>query len=64
MFSFRTRIPSTKWVRVSPPCAAGVKYEGEGGGLHAQIGPARGAWFNIPEGNLLALRQGPVPVVS
>jgi catechol 2,3-dioxygenase-like lactoylglutathione lyase family enzyme len=27
----------------------------------AQIGPARGAWFKDPAGNVLGLRQGPVP---
>ena len=28
----------------------------------AQVGPARGAWFKDPAGNLLGLREGPVPV--
>jgi catechol 2,3-dioxygenase-like lactoylglutathione lyase family enzyme len=28
----------------------------------AQIGPARGAWFKDPDGNVLGLREGPVPV--
>ncbi len=27
----------------------------------AQFGPARGAWFKDPAGNVLGLRQGPVP---
>ncbi len=27
----------------------------------AQIGPARGAWFKDPAGNVIGLRQGPVP---
>jgi catechol 2,3-dioxygenase-like lactoylglutathione lyase family enzyme len=27
----------------------------------AQIGPARGAWFKDPAGNLIGLREGPVP---
>ena len=27
----------------------------------AQVGPARGAWFKDPAGNLLGLREGPVP---
>lgn len=27
----------------------------------ATIGPARGAWFKDPDGNVLGLRQGPVP---
>jgi catechol 2,3-dioxygenase-like lactoylglutathione lyase family enzyme len=27
----------------------------------AQIGPARGAWFRDPDGNLFGLREGPVP---
>jgi catechol 2,3-dioxygenase-like lactoylglutathione lyase family enzyme len=27
----------------------------------AQIGPARGAWFKDPSGNVLGLREGPVP---
>jgi catechol 2,3-dioxygenase-like lactoylglutathione lyase family enzyme len=27
----------------------------------AQIGPARGAWFKDPAGNVLGLREGPVP---
>jgi catechol 2,3-dioxygenase-like lactoylglutathione lyase family enzyme len=27
----------------------------------AQIGPARGAWFKDPDGNVLGLRQGPMP---
>ncbi len=28
----------------------------------AQFGPARGAWFKDPAGNVLGLREGPVPV--
>jgi catechol 2,3-dioxygenase-like lactoylglutathione lyase family enzyme len=27
----------------------------------AQIGPARGAWFKDPDGNVLGLREGPIP---
>lgn len=27
----------------------------------AQVGPARGAWLRDPDGNILGLRQGPVP---
>ena len=27
----------------------------------AQIGPARGAWFQDPDGNVFGVRQGPVP---
>ena len=27
----------------------------------AQVGPARGAWFKDPDGNVLGLREGPVP---
>ncbi|MEA2607939.1 MAG: hypothetical protein QOJ75_182 [Chloroflexota bacterium] len=27
----------------------------------AQIGPARGAWFKDPDGNVLGLREGPAP---
>lgn len=27
----------------------------------AQIGPARGAWFKDPAGNVFGLREGPVP---
>jgi catechol 2,3-dioxygenase-like lactoylglutathione lyase family enzyme len=27
----------------------------------ARIGPARGAWFKDPGGNVLGLREGPVP---
>jgi catechol 2,3-dioxygenase-like lactoylglutathione lyase family enzyme len=27
----------------------------------AEIGPARGAWFSDPDGNVFGLRQGPVP---
>jgi catechol 2,3-dioxygenase-like lactoylglutathione lyase family enzyme len=27
----------------------------------AQIGPARGAWFQDPDGNVFGIRQGPVP---
>jgi catechol 2,3-dioxygenase-like lactoylglutathione lyase family enzyme len=27
----------------------------------AQVGPARGAWFKDPDGNVLGVRQGPVP---
>ena len=30
------------------------------GGI-AQIGPARGAWFKDPDGNVFGLREGPVP---
>jgi catechol 2,3-dioxygenase-like lactoylglutathione lyase family enzyme len=27
----------------------------------AQVGPARGAWFSDPHGNVFGLREGPVP---
>jgi catechol 2,3-dioxygenase-like lactoylglutathione lyase family enzyme len=27
----------------------------------AQVGPARGAWFRDPDGNVFGLREGPVP---
>ena len=27
----------------------------------AQIGPARGAWFTDPDGNVFGLREGPIP---
>jgi catechol 2,3-dioxygenase-like lactoylglutathione lyase family enzyme len=27
----------------------------------AQFGPARGAWFKDPAGNVIGLREGPVP---
>ncbi len=27
----------------------------------AQIGPARGAWFKDPDGNIFGLREGPIP---
>lgn len=27
----------------------------------AQIGPARGAWFKDPDGNVFGVRQGPAP---
>jgi catechol 2,3-dioxygenase-like lactoylglutathione lyase family enzyme len=27
----------------------------------AQIGPAKGAWFKDPDGNVFGLRQGPIP---
>jgi catechol 2,3-dioxygenase-like lactoylglutathione lyase family enzyme len=27
----------------------------------AQLGPARGAWLKDPEGNVLGLREGPIP---
>ena len=30
-------------------------------GFIAQVGSARGAWFKDPAGNLLGLREGPVP---
>jgi catechol 2,3-dioxygenase-like lactoylglutathione lyase family enzyme len=30
----------------------------------AQIGPARGAWFKDPDGNVFGVREGPVPGVS
>jgi catechol 2,3-dioxygenase-like lactoylglutathione lyase family enzyme len=30
----------------------------------AQIGPARGAWFKDPAGNVLGLREGPVPTAE
>lgn len=29
----------------------------------AQVGPARGAWFKDPDGNIFGVRQGPVPGV-
>jgi catechol 2,3-dioxygenase-like lactoylglutathione lyase family enzyme len=30
----------------------------------AQIGPARGAWFSDPDGNVFGLREGPIPGAS
>jgi catechol 2,3-dioxygenase-like lactoylglutathione lyase family enzyme len=30
----------------------------------AQVGPARGAWFKDPDGNVFGLREGPVPAAS
>ncbi len=30
----------------------------------AQFGPARGAWFKDPAGNVLGLRDGPVPAAG
>ena len=30
----------------------------------AQFGPARGAWFKDPAGNVLGLREGPVPAAG
>ena len=27
----------------------------------AQVGPARGAWFQDPDGNVFGLREGPMP---
>ena len=30
----------------------------------AQVGPARGAWFKDPDGNVLGLREGPVPTAG
>ena len=30
----------------------------------AQVGPARGAWFKDPAGNVLGLREGPVPTAG
>lgn len=30
----------------------------------AQIGPARGAWFKDPAGNVFGLREGPIPGAS
>jgi catechol 2,3-dioxygenase-like lactoylglutathione lyase family enzyme len=30
----------------------------------AQIGPARGAWFKDPDGNVFGLREGPIPAVK
>jgi catechol 2,3-dioxygenase-like lactoylglutathione lyase family enzyme len=32
-------------------------------GFIAQVGAARGAWFKDPSGNLLGLREGPMPGV-
>lgn len=30
----------------------------------AQVGPARGAWFKDPDGNVFGLREGPVPAAN
>jgi predicted enzyme related to lactoylglutathione lyase len=30
-------------------------------GFIAQLGPARAAWFTDPDGNVIGLREGPVP---
>ena len=30
----------------------------------AQVGPARGAWFKDPDGNVFGVREGPIPGTS
>jgi Predicted enzyme related to lactoylglutathione lyase len=30
----------------------------------AEVGPARGAWFKDPDGNVLGVREGPVPTAG
>ena len=30
----------------------------------AQVGPARGAWFTDPDGNVFGVREGPVPAAK
>jgi catechol 2,3-dioxygenase-like lactoylglutathione lyase family enzyme len=30
----------------------------------AQVGPARGAWFKDPDGNVIGVREGPVPAAG
>jgi hypothetical protein len=30
----------------------------------AQIGPARGAWLKDPSGNVIGLREGPIPAAA
>ena len=30
----------------------------------AQVGPARGAWFKDPSGNVLGVREGPAPTAG
>jgi catechol 2,3-dioxygenase-like lactoylglutathione lyase family enzyme len=30
----------------------------------AQLGPARGAWFRDPDGNVVGLREGPLPGIA
>jgi len=30
----------------------------------AQVGPARGAWFKDPDGNVIGVREGPVPTAG
>jgi catechol 2,3-dioxygenase-like lactoylglutathione lyase family enzyme len=30
----------------------------------AQVGPARGAWFKDPDGNVFGVREGPVPAAK
>ena len=30
----------------------------------AQVGPARGAWFKDPDGNVFGVREGPVPAAT
>ena len=30
----------------------------------AQVGPARGAWFKDPDGNVFGVREGPVPTAK
>ena len=47
--------------------ARGVAFEEYGSpktiNFIAQIGPARGAWFKDPDGNVFGVREGPVPGV-
>ncbi len=33
-------------------------------GFIAQLGPARGAWFRDPDGNVFGVREGPVPAAG
>jgi catechol 2,3-dioxygenase-like lactoylglutathione lyase family enzyme len=50
---------------VSGLVAAGVPFEEyetpKTTNFIAQVGPARGAWFKDPDGNVFGVREGPVP---
>ena len=53
---------------IRDPTARGVTFEEyetpKTTNFIAQVGPARGAWFKDPDGNVFGLREGPVPGAS
>ena len=64
----RSRLATTRrdWRLDEPPAQPWVTFEETPKTVDfiAQVGPARGAWFKDPDGNVIGVREGPVPTAG